>query len=153
MYGEGQIIEESRIDWIRISTMAIVEFPFKLAQSKLTLEEELIDLDQFTEYQISNIFEWKPQFSRAEERKPGIIIALSFEIDLDQTDIKRIEYTILDLLSDIGGIQSNLIFLFSIMLSIWNHNNFDNHLLINFFKLKSNSASIVENKAYNKTND
>ena len=60
MYGKGQIIEESRIDWIRISTMAIVEFPFKLAQSKLTLEEELIDLDQFTEYQISNIFEFKP---------------------------------------------------------------------------------------------
>ena len=67
-------------------------------------------------------------------------MSLSFETSLDQTVIQRVGYTLLDLLSDIGGIQSILVSGIAILLSIWNYNNFDNHFLTNFFKLK------VENK-------
>ena len=73
-------------------------------------------------------------------------MSLSFEKSLDQAVIQRVGYTLLDLLSDIGGIQSILVSGIAILVSIWNYNNFDNHFLTNFFKLK------VENDKSFKTN-
>ena len=63
-------------------------------------------------------------------------MSLSIEASLDQTVIQRVGYTLLDLLSDIGGIQTIFVSGITILLSIWNYNNFDNHFLTNFFKLK-----------------
>ena len=65
-----------------------------------------------------------------------MITRLSFEVDLDLTVIQRIGYTILDILSDIGGIEALLFSLFNIILGFWNYNNLDNHLINKFFKLK-----------------
>ena len=65
-------------------------------------------------------------------------MGLSFENNLNLTVIERTGYTILDVLSDIGGILSVLISGFAIPLSFWNHNYFDYALVALFFKLKSN---------------
>ena len=61
---------------------------------------------------------------------------MTFEFDLDLTVIQRIGYTIPDLLSDIGGMEALILSLFNIILGFWNYNNFDNHLISKFFKLK-----------------
>ena len=69
-----------------------------------------------------------------------MITILSFEFDLDLTVIQRIGYTIPDLLSDIGGIEALFFSLLSGILTFWNHNNFDNHLLSKFFKFKDKAG-------------
>ena len=50
--------------------------------------------------------------------------------------IQRIGYTILDLLSDIGGISSIFSTTFTIMLSVWNYLYFDSYLASKLYKLK-----------------
>ena len=75
------------MQWIRISTKAQLEFPYKLSKSKLSLQDLLIDLDEVTELTSSSIFEFKSDAVRAEERYPELIVGLSFEVDLDQTVI------------------------------------------------------------------
>ena len=58
-----------------------------------------------------------------------MIMGFSFEFDMDLEVVERIHYTILDMLSDLGGIEALLFSTFGIILGFWNHNNFDNHLL------------------------
>ena len=77
-----------------------------------------------------------------------MLAGISFEVDLDQTVIQRIGYTIPDLLSDIGGIEALVLSLFGVILSFWNHNNFDNHLVSKFYKLKNKNAK--QNRAISK---
>ena len=48
---------------------------------------------------------------------------------MDLTIIERNGYTIVDLFSDIGGIQSFLSSIIGIFLSFWNHNYLDNYLV------------------------
>ena len=62
-------------------------------------------------------------------------------MSMDQRMVTRVGYTILDVLSDIGGILSVLISGFAIPLSFWNHNYFDYALVALFFKLKSNEKT------------
>ena len=44
-------------------------------------------------------------------------------MDMDQTLVERSGYTILDILSDVGGLQGTLISAISLLLTILNHNS------------------------------
>ena len=54
---------------------------------------------------------------------------LTFERDMNLVVVVRDGYTILDWISDIGGIQGILISAFAIMISYWNYNYFDNNMV------------------------
>ena len=54
---------------------------------------------------------------------------------MDLTIIERTGYTIVDLFSDIGGIQSFLSSIIGIFLSFWNHNYLDNYLVSKLFNV------------------
>ena len=54
---------------------------------------------------------------------------ITFERDLNLTVVTRDGYTILDWISDIGGIQGILISAIAIMISYWNYNYFDNFMV------------------------
>ena len=49
----------------------------------------------------------------------------------------RTGYTVLDILSDVGGLQGILISVISFSLSILNHSHLDGHLVSKLFKSKS----------------
>lgn len=72
-------------------------------------------------------------------------MSYSFEISLDQIVIERNIYTMLDLLSDIGGFITVIMSGISIALAIWNYRNFEYHFLINFFRMKSSKT--IENNS------
>lgn len=55
------------------------------------------------------------------------------------TVIERTGYTVLDILSDVGGLQGILISAISLLLTILNHNYLDNYLAAKLFKVSSNS--------------
>ena len=60
---------------------------------------------------------------------------LTVEVDLDIVQIAREGYTILDVLSDIGGLQGLLLSFCVAFLVLWNHNNFDNYLASRLYKI------------------
>ena len=56
-------------------------------------------------------------------------------MNLDLRVVSRDGYTLLDLISDIGGAQGMLISLSAFFLSIWNHNYFDNYMVSSLFRV------------------
>ena len=46
------------MDWISISTYRPLEFPYRAYISELSLQDELIDLDEITELSDSSVFEF-----------------------------------------------------------------------------------------------
>jgi len=64
---------------------------------------------------------------------------ITVEMNLDQKVIARDGYTILDYISDLGGMQGMLISAFAYFLLFWNHNMFDNHMVTRLYKLKKPS--------------
>ena len=54
-------------------------------------------------------------------------------------------YTILDYLSDIGGMQSMILSGFALFLSLWNYNYFDDHLVSRLYKFERLVSSNSDN--------
>ena len=71
------------MDWIGISTYRPLEFPYRAYMSELSLQDELIDLDEITELSDSSVFEFQSLALRIEEKTEEMIIQISFEVDLD----------------------------------------------------------------------
>ena len=55
-------------------------------------------------------------------------------MDMDLTVIERTGYTILDILSDVGGLQGILISGISLLLGVLNHNFLDNYLVTKLYR-------------------
>ena len=58
-------------------------------------------------------------------------------MDLNRIFIQREGYDVLDLLSDIGGMQGMITQLALVFLAFWNFNTFDNYLVTRLYKLRS----------------
>ena len=57
-------------------------------------------------------------------------------MDLDTVEYKRQGYNFLDLVSDIGGIQSFLLSASALLVGVWNYNMFDNYMVSRLYKLE-----------------
>ena len=55
-------------------------------------------------------------------------------MSLDQILIERTGYTVLDILSDVGGLQGIFVSVIMLFLSVLNHNDLDNYLVSKLFK-------------------
>ena len=51
--------------------------------------------------------------------QPLTVMSIAIEMDLDQKVIERSNFTILDLLSDIGGLESIIFSLLSFIVGLW----------------------------------
>ena len=72
-------------------------------------------------------------------------------MSMDQTSIQRNGYTILDLLSDVGGIQGILITGISLVLSILNNNHLENYLVSKLFKFEAAAPTISNTESIKET--
>ena len=61
-------------------------------------------------------------------------------MDLDMDIINRVGYNVIDMFSDIGGIQSILMTTFALMLTVLNYNFFDSYMAQKLFKFENKSA-------------
>ncbi len=61
---------------------------------------------------------------------------ITFEMDLNQIEIKRSGYNLFDFFSDIGGIQGLLFSGAAFFMSISNYKMLDNHLISRLYKLE-----------------
>lgn len=75
------------------------------------------------------------------EKDSDVQMDITFERNLDMVSIARDGYTVLDWISDIGGIQGILISAVAIILSFWNYNYLDNYLVSRLFRLGKRDTS------------
>ena len=55
---------------------------------------------------------------------------------------ERTLYTFFELLSDVGGLSGILVTIFTVVVSIWNFNSFENIMVSNLFKIRKRHKDI-----------
>ena len=106
----------------------------------------MLNLDDVTELEDASVFKIKQHGKfPAETSTEFYVYGISLDVNLDQTVVSRSGYTFLDVLSDVGGLESIIISFMAIFLSIINFNNLDNHMVTHLFQLSSKSPEKVDN--------
>ena len=72
---------------------------------------------------------------RSAEQIEGHIFGFMYEMSLDLLIVARNSYTVLDILSDVGGIESIFVTGISLVLSILNYKYFDSYMVSHLYKL------------------
>ena len=107
------------------------------------LQDLHIDLDQLTELEDASVFKFEKLPPQVKDDKLELMQMVSFEMNMDMDLIVRVSYTFIDMLSDIGGIQSIIISTFALILSVLNHNYFDSYMAQKLYKLAANENKIA----------
>ena len=68
---------------------------------------------------------------------------ITFEMNLNQLVISREGYTVLDWISDVGGIQGILISVMAVLISFWNYNQFENHMVSRLYRLQDAEMQVL----------
>ena len=75
---------------------------------------------------------------------PLTVMSIVIEADLDQKLIERNNFTILDLLSDIGGLKSTIFTLLSFTVGFWNRSGLaDSFLIEQLYTMKATGVAFV----------
>ena len=77
--------------------------PFKISQARLFLQDLIINLDDFTMLENETIFSLEQLPLISFEKNSWTQVDITIEMNMDEMVIARDGYTILDYLSDIGG--------------------------------------------------
>lgn len=109
--------------------------PYKIQTTHLELQDEIADFDDLTALEDGRVFSLIKQPVISYEKDKNAQVDITIEMDLNRKVISRNGYTLLDLISDIGGIQGMLISGVAIVVGIWNYNMIDNHLVSRLYKL------------------
>lgn len=91
--------------------------------------------DILTVLKDESLFSLKPFSKRSYEKDDETLLDIVIERDLSLQHIKRRSYTIIDIVSDTGGIQSMLFSITTLILSFWNFNMTENYIVSRLFKL------------------
>ena len=116
----------------------------------LLLQDELINLDDLTELEDSTVFRLEQLPTKSYEKEYDVQLDITIEMNLNQLVIARDGYTVLDYLSDIGGMQSILITGSAILLTIWNYQHLDNFLVSQLYRLSTNAQKADDFRSKNK---
>ena len=127
--------------WSRFNSQMKVTLPYKLTQTDLELQDLLLDLDQLTVMKDKTVFELEPMAPRPWGFDQNVLQNISIEMNLDLKYLSRDGYTVLDLLSDIGGIQGLLFSFAAIFVGFINYNQVENHLVKKLFVRKDAKGS------------
>jgi len=88
----------------------------------LFLQDRFINLDDITELEDQSVFRFNIEPFKSYEKDYDVQVDITIEMDLNLTVILREGYTVLDWVSDIGGMQGMLLGFFATMVALWNYN-------------------------------
>ena len=104
-YFEESVVLESSVEWIKVNSQIQTVQPFKVSKTQLLLQDHrFFDLDSLTELEDASIFKLESMPSISFEENDFVIQGITIEMNLDLVVIARSGYTVLDYLSDVGGI-------------------------------------------------
>ena len=86
------------------------------------LQDELVNLDDLTELEDASVFKLENEKSRSYEKDYYTTTDITIEMNRNLTRIAREGYTILDWISDVGGMQGMLFSGAALFLAFWNYN-------------------------------
>ena len=99
------------------------------------MQDLVVNLDDITQLQDSRVFHLERGGLIPYMEEDDLVQGIQIEVNANLTLIQRSGYHIIDLLSDVGGLQGLLISAISVFLSVWNYKNLDNYLAVKLFKL------------------
>ena len=117
-YGNEAVLEESSIDWIPIRTQSQVSVPFKVQSSRINLQDYFVNFDSLTELENDRVFGLQELPLRPAEWDENVIINIQFEVSLDLMIVIRDGYTVIDILSDLGGINAVFMVVFPMIIQV-----------------------------------
>ena len=82
----------------------------------------------------NTVFKLEKLANQPYEKDSIVQMDVTIEMNLDLGVIQRESYNFLDVLSDIGGMQSIIITTFSLLIGIWNYKHFDSYMASKLFK-------------------
>ena len=138
-YGLESVTQESHMKWLGINTQQQTTIPFEIRTTKLLLQDEVINLDDFTELEDETVFRFEQLPSRSYEKDYDVQLDITVEMNLNQVQIARDGYTVLDFISDIGGMQGILLSGCALVLLMWNYAYLENFLVSRLYKLSSHA--------------
>ena len=94
-------------------------------------------LDDMTKQEYEDLFKLTRKEVLPYEKFDNTWISVTIEMDLNLMTYERTLYTMFDLLSDVGGLSGILVTIFSVLITCWNYNSFENLLVSNLFNIKS----------------
>lgn len=97
-----------------------------------------MNLDQITELADSSVFKMEDMPFRPADHIEHQIFGFMFEMSLDLLVVARNGYNVLDLLSDVGGIESIIISGIGIFLSVFNYKHFDSYMVSQLYQSADN---------------
>lgn len=100
-----------------------------------------------TELENETVFSLDRLPTKSYEKDYDVQLDITVEMNLNQLIVARDGYTILDFISDVGGIQSLLFSGVAIFVGIWNYHYNENLLVSKLYRLSSASLSEAEIKA------
>ena len=86
------------------------------------LQDELVNLDDLTELEDASVFKLENEKSRSYEKDYYTTTDITIEMNRNLTRIAREGYTVLDWISDVGGMQGMLISGIALFMTFWNFN-------------------------------
>ena len=101
----------------------------------------MIDLDDLTELQDSTVFQLEMLPTRSYEKDTFTQLDITIERNLNQRVIARNGYTVLDFLSDVGGMESMLYTGSAFLLTMWNYNHLDNFLVLKLYRTSNSQGN------------
>ena len=93
------------------------------------------NFDKLTELEKDSLFRLKYQPSRPFEWDPNSVAVLGIEHCPNHIIVGRVNVTILDVLSDIGGLVEVLFFIIGAFVYVVNYEHLNNHLAAKLYKL------------------
>lgn len=113
-----------------------LRYPHQISMTQLSSQDEAINMDEFTEMRDTRIFKLNRLPQIPAENHDWTQMEISIEMNLDVTMVSRSYYSLLDVLSDIGGILQVLLTSITFSLIILNYQHIDNFLVTSLFKIK-----------------
>ena len=104
--------------------------------TEISLQDRLVQYGELTEIAEDQIFRKKEEGVKVVKRERDLLVEIYFELDYDKTVIERQIYTVLDFLSDIGGIQSIFMIIFSVVLFTVNYKRPEAFIASKLYKIK-----------------
>ena len=148
LIGNEAFVKESVLEWITVNTQTAVSLPYQMTTKFASLQDEDIDLEDLSIVEYEGLFELSKLPQRSYEKDLETVMNINIELNLDRYFIVREPDTYIDVLADLGGVQSIFITLFSAVLAIVNYSHFDTFMTSRLFKLKKEDADKVEYKSH-----
>ena len=103
-FGADVIVKEARHVWLAVNTYTPQTIPFMLTESILLLQDKPVNFNDYTLQELDFVFKMDAIQPFSYEKDKHTTMDVTFERNLDLIVITRDGYTLLDWISDIGGI-------------------------------------------------